>query len=591
MTLEAWLVIAVVLGCLGGLLFTRTAPELILFGGVALLLVAGVITPTEALSGFANEGLITVALLYVVVAGVRETGGIDFLVNHVLGRPRHLRGALARLLLPVTAMSAFINNTPAVAMFLPAVLTWSRRLQISPSKLLIPLSYGAIVGGTITLIGTSTNLVVNGLLLSRGEPGFSLFEIAWVGLPTAVVGVLYMMFCAPRWLPERLPASVMFENPKEYTVEMMVEAGSPLAGKTVEQAGLRHLHGLYLVEIERENEVLAAVGPYERLQAGDRLVFAGVVDAVVELQRFKGLTPCADHIFSLEDREHRERVLVEAVVSPRCALIGKTIREGRFRMTYGGSVIAVTRDGNRIAGKIGDIVLQPGDTLLLDVRPPFLERHRNSSDFLLISPVSDYIPVRHERAWVAWCILAGVVLTAASGLLSMLEAAMLGAALMLLSGSCSVGSARRSIDAPVLLAIAAAFGLGKALEVSGAAARVAEYFLQLADGHPWIVLACVYLITSVLTEVITNNSVAVLMFPIVMALAEQLGVSHLPFMIALMMAASASFATPIGYQTNLMVYGPGGYRFADFLKFGIPMNVLVAVVAVLIIPWVWPFGG
>ena len=586
---QAWLVIGVVLACFGCFIFTRVAPELILFGGLILLLLAGVVTPAEALSGFANEGLITVALLYVIVAGIRETGGIDFLINHILGRPRGLRSALARLLLPATAMSAFLNNTPIVATFLPAVLTWARRLQISPSKLLIPLSYGAIVGGTITLIGTSTNLIVNGLLLSKGDPGLALFDIAWVGLPCAVMGILYLILCAPKWLPARLPASVMFDNPKEYTVEMLVEDGSPLVGKSIEQAGLRHLHGLYLVEIERDEVVLAAVGPYERLQAGDRLVFAGVVDAVVELQRFKGLRPCADHVFSLDDRKHRERVLVEAVVSPRCALIGKTIREGRFRMAYGGSVIAVTRHSNRIAGKIGDIRLQPGDTLLLDVRPPFLERHRNSSDFLLISPVSDYIPVRHERAWVAWCILGGVVLTAATGLLSMLEAVMLGAALMLLAGCCSVGSARKNIDAPILLAIAAAFGLGKALEVTGAAAHVAGNFLLLVNGHPWLVLAGVYVLTSMLTEIITNNSVAVLMFPIVMALADQLGVNHLPFIIALMMAASASFATPIGYQTNLMIYGPGGYRFTDFLAFGIPMNVLVGVTAILIIPWVWPF--
>jgi len=589
MSAQAWLAGGVVTGCLIFMLFTQAAPELILLGGVVALLTLGVLTPEQALGGFSNEGMITVALMYVVVAGIRETGGVDLLVQHVLGRPKSLRWALARLVMPVTAVSAFMNNTPLVAIFLPAVLSWAKRLQISPSKLLIPLSYGAVIGGTITLIGTSTNLIVSGLLAQGGRPTLGLFDIAWVGIPCSLLGAAYIWLLAPRLLPERLPASAIFENPKEYTVEMTVEEGGALVGKSIEEAGLRHLQALYLVEIGRGEEVLAAVGPYERLMAGDRLVFAGVSDSVVELQRIKGLRPSADHAFSLEDKKHRERVLVEAVVSPQCALIGKTIKEGRFRMVYGGSVIAVARGGQRISGKIGEICLEPADTLLLDVRPPFLERHRHSNDFLLISQVSDYLPVRHERAWLAWLILAGVVISASFEWLSMLKAALLGAAAMLLTGCCSVAESRKSLDGQVLLAIASSFALGKALEVSGAASGIAHGFLGLAGDNPWLVLIYFYFLTVVLTELLSNNSVAVLMFPLALAIAEKLGVSYWPFVIAVMIAASMGFSTPIGYQTNLMVYGPGGYHFSDFVRFGVPLNILMGIVALTIIPWVWPF--
>lgn len=575
--------------CLGFLLFSAGATELILMGGVVALLLFGVLTPEQALGGFANEGMITVALMYVVVAGIRETGGVDMLVTHVLGRPKTLGGALLRLTLPVSVISAFMNNTPLVAIYLPAVLTWAKRLQISPSKLLIPLSYAAVFGGTITLIGTSTNLIVNGLLVTSKRGHLGLFDIAWVGVPCSILGVLYIWLLAPRLLPERKPASAVFENPKEYTVEMAVEEGGPLVGKTIEEAGLRHLQGLYLVEIGRGEDVLAAVGPYERLQAGDRLVFAGVSDSVVELQRIKGLRPSIDHAFTLEDHKHRERVLVEAVVSPQCALVGKTLKEGRFRMVYGGSVIAVARNGQRLGGKLGQIRLEAADTLLLDVRPPFLERHRHSNDFLLISQVSDYLPVRHDRAGLAWVILLAVVMSATFEWLTMLKAAMLGASAMLLTGCCSVVEARKSLDGQVLLAIAASFGLGKALESSGAAAGVAHGFLDLLGTDPWLVLALFYFLTVVLTELLSNNSVAVLMFPLALAIADKLGVSFWPFVIAVMIAASMGFSTPIGYQTNLMVYGPGGYHFRDFVAFGVPLNILMGIVALIVIPWVWPF--
>jgi di/tricarboxylate transporter len=317
-------------------------------------------------------------------------------------------------------------------------------------------------------------------------------------------------------------------------------------------------------------------------------VFAGIIESVVELRRIRGLRAAVDQAFTLEDA-HPERCLVEVVVSPRCALLRETLSGGHFRTLYGASVIAVSRRGRRLRGRLGNVRLAASDVLLLETRPSFVQRHRNSRDFLLISSVEDSAPPRHERAWLAWLVLTGLVLTTTLGWLSMLEAAMLGASAMLLGGCCSPAAARQSVDFSVLLAIAAALGLGEALRVTGAAEAMALSLLRLAGANPWLLLVCVYLATSVLTEVVTNNAVAVLMFSIATAAARTAGFEPMPYVIAVMMGASASFATPLGYQTNLMVYGPGGYRFSDYLRIGVPLNIVAGVVTVLVVPLVWPF--
>jgi di/tricarboxylate transporter len=578
----------VLVGTIGLIIRTRIGAELILFGALILLLLSGVLTPAEALAGFSNPGVLTVGLMFVIVAGIRETGGVEFLVSRVLGRPRGLARAQARLMLPTLLVSGFLNNTPVVATFIPAVLVWSRRLKLSPSRLLIPLSYASILGGTCSLIGTSTNLAVNGLWIGKtGGTGFAMFDISWVGIPVAITGFLYILLFGQHLLPERRPPSADFANPREYTVEMRVSDNGPLAGKTIEAAGLRHLQGLFLVEIDRDGDIISSVASTERLKSGDRLVFAGMTDSVVELHRIAGLEP-SSHRF---DPQNPERRLIEVAIAPRSELVGKTIREHRFRSIFGAAVIAVARHGERIHSKIGDIRLEPSDTLLVDANPSFLDRHRHSQDFLMMSELPDSQTLRHERGWISWLILAGVVFSAAFGWLDILQATMAGAALMLITGCCSVASARSSIDFSVLLAIAAAFGLGAALDVSGVAQVIASGLLALAGNDLLLLLICTYLATTLLTEVITNNATAILMFPIVMSATEAAGANPVPFIITLMMAASASFATPIGYQTNLMVYGPGGYRFSDFLRFGLPLNVICGVVTVLVAPLVWPLQG
>ncbi|MEZ5584890.1 MAG: SLC13 family permease [Candidatus Competibacteraceae bacterium] len=385
------------------------------------------------------------------------------------------------------------------------------------------MSYAAILGSvTCTIIGTSTNLVVNSLLIAEeNTAGLAFLKSPGVGVPSALQQFRLYPAVRGSFIAGTQTGDRELSGSREYTVEVTVEEGSALVGKTVEEAGLRHLDGLYLVEIERDQRIIAAVGSHERLQTRDRLVFAGVTESVVELQRIKGLRPSAEQAFDLKT-VYPERCLVEAVVAPQCPLVGETIRESRFRTLYGASVIAVARDGERIRGKLGDIRLQPADALLLETRPSFIERHRNSRSFLLISPVADSSQPRHERAWVSWAILASVVLAVSLGGLSMLVAAMLGAALTLLCGCCTVTIAQRSIDTQVLLAIASAFALGKALEVTGAAAFIAHGLVGWAGEHPWLVLIGVYCTTSLLTEIITNNAVAVLMFPIVVAASAAL---------------------------------------------------------------------
>jgi len=587
MAWEAWFVLSIVLVCFGLLASNRFSPDLILMGGLTLFLVSGIVSPAQALAGLANEGMVTVAVLYIVITGFRETGGINWIVQSVLGYPRSLAHAQLKVMAPVAALSAFLNNTPVVAIFIPAIEDWAKRNRLSVSKLMLPLSYAAIAGGTCTLIGTSTNLVINGLVITETAlPQFGIFDLAWVGVPVTLVVFLYVLV-SQRWLlPERRPAVSKFADAREYTVEMLVEPGSPLVDKSIEQAGLRQLPGLYLIEIERAGRVLTAVPPHEHLQDNDRLVFVGIVDSVIDLQRIAGLKPATNQVFKL-DSPREERRLIEAVISNTSPLVGKTVREGRFRSIYNAAIIAVARNGEKIHRKIGDIKLRAGDTLLMVSHPAFFEQHHNSRDFFLVSSLGDVRTVRHERAPLAMTILFAMVAVVALGWLSMLKAAMLAAGLMIIT-RCTTGRiARRAVDWQVLVVIAASFGIAAALQNSGAASAIAQWLVSFAQAIPWLALALVFAATALFSALATNNAAAVIMFPIALSTSESLGVSFLPFAVTIMVAASASFATPIGYQTNLMVYGAGGYHFKDYVYFGAPLTVIVGIVTVAIVPWVW----
>lgn len=583
---QGWFTLTLTAIALVVLTLTRIGPHLVMMTVLTLLSALGILSATQALEGFSNTGLITVVALFVVAAGIHHSGGVDMLVNRVLGQPQTLRAALTRIFAPVIVLSAFLNNTPVVATMIPAVHNWARKINIPASKLMIPLSYTAILGGTLTMIGTSTNLVVNGQYQTlTGEAGFSLFAISAVGLPVAVAGLLFMWLLFPRWLPDRGDHQA-FANLREFTLEVMVAPKGPLVGKTIKEAGLRHLQRAYLVEVDRQGTVLTAVASEEKLRGGDRLVFAGDTQLMSELLRINGIIPSAENDSASYAQDRAERRLVEAVVSPHCAAVGAAIRDCRFRDRYGAAVLAVARDGDRVKGNLGTIKLAAGDTLLLEARPAFVSRQRYNKDFLLISDVGTGSP-NHERAYLAWGILLAVVAAAGFEMLTMLNAALIGAGLMLITRCCSVSQAEKSLDLTVIITIAASFALGTALQKTGVAAVLAENIIAGSQGVPWLMLLLTYAAVSLLTEVITNNAAAVLMLPIVLAITERAGLDSEPFVLAVMMAASASFATPLGYQTNLMVYGPGGYRFRDFLKVGLPMNLFIGMVtvAVLLLGW------
>ncbi len=562
--------------------------DLVFIGVLTVIVVFGIVTPAQALVGFSNEGMLTVGALYVVATGLKETGAVQMVTQKLLGNSNNSSQIQMRLLPPVMGMSAFLNNTPIVATFIPALQDYAKKHNIAITKLLIPLSYAAILGGTCTLIGTSTNLIVNGLLISEKGIHLNMFDPAYVGVAIAAVGFLYLIMVGNKLLPKKETAISNFENTREYTIEMILKPESPLAGKSVEDAGLRQLPGLFLVEIIRDGAILAAVEPDEVLQGNDRLVFTGLVDSIADLQTMQGLEPATNQVFKL-DTPRRDRHIVEAVVSQTNPLNGKTIKEGQFRNRFGAVVVAVSRRGERINKKVGDIELRTGDILLMETPRDFAQRYKYSSDFLLVSTLSSKGRLNYDKSGLAWGILFVMVALATSNILTMFQASFLAAAAVVMTGCVKVNEARNSIDWQVLIVIASALGIGNALEITGAASTLAGSFLAFAGNHPYLALIATYIVTWMLTEMITNNAAAVLIFPFAISLSANLGVDFMPYVMTIMFAASASFATPIGYQTNLMVYGAGGYQFNDFIKIGLPLNLIVAAVTLLLVPIIWPF--
>lgn len=586
---QAILTLMTLAGVLSALVFTRVAVDLVLMSALAILLISGVLGPARALAGFANPGVITIATLYVVAAGLKETGAIQWIARLLLGHPSTQRGAQLRMIVPTGVLSGFMNNTAVVAMFIPAIQDWAQRLGIPASKLLLPLSYAAILGGTCTLIGTSTNLVVDGMLQSQLGINLGLFELAWVGVPLLLVGGMYLVFVGHRLLPDRGGISEDLDQVREYGVEVEVDSSGPLVGRTIAEAGLRALNYGYLTEIDRGGRLITAVDPDRTLQAKDKLYFVGAPECARELRRIRGLKPANDSVSKLKV-ENNQRCLVEVVLGPEFPALGMTVRDSRFRTRFNAVIWSVSREGRRVPGKLGDITFHLGDTLLLEASHQFVEQYQFRRDFLLVSALNESTPPDFSKAPRALGILMVMVLVSAFGILTILEAALLAAGGMILSGCLTASRARRSVDLPVLVVIASSFALGNAMTETGAAQWLVSGLFDFSSLTPWLALAIVYVVTALFTEVITNNAAAVLMFPIALAVSEQVGVNFLPFAIAVMFAASASFITPLGYQTNLMVYGPGRYRFMDYVRVGVPLALLVGSVAVGLIPVIWGFN-
>ncbi|GAE28849.1 SLC13 family permease [Halalkalibacter hemicellulosilyticus] len=545
MTFEIGLVIFIVVVMLVCLVKEVSSPAFIVFCALATIILTGTLPVGDALRGFSNEGMLTVALLFFVAGAVQQSGILNSFITKALGDGKQQKKSMLKMMIPISGLSAFLNNTPIVVMFTPVVRDWCKEKGISPSKFLMPLSFAAIFGGTLTLIGTSTNLVIHGFMLEQGLGGFSMFQLAIVGLPACLIGMLYMMTIGYKLLPSRKTSEEAFtESSREYLSEVVIEENSPIIGKTVEDAGLRNLNGLYLVSIIRNGEKKGSVPSYFILQAHDRLIFTGVLSTIVELQNIKGLRIDAGSKIKLEDLQDGNAFLVEAVVSHQSSLLKKTIKQSKFRKMYGAGVVAVHRNDERIHSKVGDIVLKPGDTLLLVANKDFLNRGNNTRDFYLISQIKEPGIVDRKKSIIAIVTLISMVVLAAFNILSMFQAALLAVIGLFLTKAITVEGVKKYVQFDVLILIACAIGIGIAIEQTGAAELIAGQFVQLTKGAGVIgALLVVYFLTTLFTEIITNNAAAVLMFPIALAIANQLAVDPIAFFVVIALAASASFAT------------------------------------------------
>ena len=561
-------------------------PDIVIFSTLLLLIVGRVITIDEAFVGFSNSGMLTVGCLFIVARALQETGILNQLGDIFLGNgEKSISIKLLRFLFPVSAISAFFNNTPIVAMLIPVIRTWTRKNDYAVSKFLIPLSYAAILGGTCTLIGTSTNLVIHGLMIENGIGGMSFFEISKIGIPLMFIGVLIVSFVSHRFLPDRKePIIELGDHTREFVIGLKVQSDYRYCGWSIEEAGLRHLKGLFLFQIERNQKIIAPIGHDEKIQVNDRLFFTGLPRTIIELQKTPGLMALKDTKFDLKNYDSDRVKTFEAVISPASPLIGYSVRESNFRGRYNAAILAIHRSGERIKKKVGDIVLRAGDTLLILARSDFLKDWYNSRDFYLVSESEKISSKPRWYSLFSLSILALMIVSMALNIVPILASVSIAAVILVMSKCITRQNARRSIEWHVLIIIASSFGIARALDNSGVAYFLASKLIILVGYFGILgILTGIYFMTSLYTELITNNAAAALLFPIALSAANQAGVDPRPFLIAVAIGASASFATPLGYQTNLMVYGPGGYKFKDFLKVGIPMNIVIGVAAITII--------
>jgi len=575
---EAWLTLAVVTVAVAVLTRDLISPAVAFMAAVVVLLVAGVVTPEQAFQGFANPAPITVAALYVLARAVEKSGALQPVLRATLGTGRSVRAALARLTVPVAAASAFLNNTPIIAMLAPQVENWADQRGDSASRYLMPLSFAAILGGMTTLIGTSTNLVVSGLLEAEGHDPFAMFELTPIALPIAVAALAVNVLAAPNLLPDRLPPRQEARSGgRSFSVRMIVEPGGPLDGEPVARAQEALPGGARIVYFERGGEGAGQIAPDKVLEGGDFLTLVGDTDAVLGLHEVSGLASSQQPHLPYEFRSARHAYF-EAVIAPESPLVGRSLVDVSFLARYQATVVAIHRAGEPIRGHLAREPLKPGDTLLVISDRGFAERWRDRNDFLIISRLGASSPAPTRKAWIVVAVGAAIVLGPGFGLLPILHLSLLGALVLVLFGILTPSEARDAIDFDVIVVIGAAFGLAAAVESSGlgdgAAGLVEE---TLGDFGPQGAMAGIVVSTIALSSIITNNAAAALVLPVAISTAAGFGIDARAAAVAVALSASASFMTPIAYQTNLMVYGPGGYRFGDYARLGTPLTLVVVV--------------
>ncbi len=586
--LDAWITIGTVLTMFTVLLFTKMRSDIVFLMAIGVLFVTGVLDAKEALSGISQASVVVVGVLFVVIAGLTHTGVLQWIVKNLLGTPDTYPKAVVRLMLPVAALSSFLSNTTVVALFVNIVKMWSKKLGITPSKLLIPLSYASGMGGVCTLIGTPPNLIISGLYEEQTGQAMNIFATTIPGLFCLAVGVLSII-AMRRLLPNRKSPEEEFEDTGEYTVEMLVPSDNPNIGKTIAEAGLSTVAGGSLIEIRHFDgeSIISPVPDDEPVMGGDRLVYAGQIAELLELEKTHGLVNSNHHVFSLKEVKRNAHMLRTAYVTFGSNLIGSTMGTNGFEKENKVTLVAVSRRGKRLEQSPRDVVLKAGDTLLLESMNEFRTDTKALSRDLHFFD-SEELPNIGWKTFVSTFIMIAMVALSALGVMSLLKCATLAVLAMLIFRCCTPEQAMRSINWDILMVFACSAVLGLAIEKTGIAERMANGILDICGTNPIVVMTAVCFAGTFITEFISNTAAGAMFFPIMYEAAVKLGYEPYPFLIALMIAVSSSFATPIGSPTHMLVYGPGGYRFSDFLRIGLIMNIIILAANIFIVNVVYP---
>ena len=583
--LYAWITILTVLTMFTVLLFTKLRTDLVFLGAIAILFVTGVLDAKEAFSGFSSTSVIVIGVLFIVVAGLMHTGVLQWIVKHLLGQPDSYSKAVVRLMLPVAALSSFLSNTTVVALFVGIVKMWSKKLNISPSKLLIPLSYASGMGGVCTLIGTPPNLIISGLYAEHTGTTMNILTTTIPGLFCLFVGVLSII-AMRKLLPNRQAPESAFEATSDYTVELLVPSDNPHIGETIKEAGLTDVHGGSLIEIVHYDEIRSPVPDDEPILGGDRLVFAGQIDEILDLKKSHGFVNADHYIFTM-DEVSKDRQLRTAFVTFGSSLINTTIGDSNFEHVNNMTLVAVARRGKRLQDSPRHVVLQAGDTLLFEC-PPRLNIHTERLTSQLQFFDSTEVPNIGKKTLISTTVMILMVLLSALNVMPLLQCAFLAAIAMLVLRCCTPEQAMKSINGEILMVFAGSVVLGLAIQKTGIAERLAFGILDVCGSNPLVVMTAICFVGTFITEFISNTAAGAMFFPIMYEAAEKLGYEPFPFLVALMVSVSSSFATPIGSPTHMLVYGPGGYRFSDFMRIGLLMNIIILAANILIVNIVYP---
>ena len=563
---------------------------------LTILFIGGFLSVEEAMSGFSNPAVIIISLLFILSHALQKTRILEYLIvriNQLVSRSKSL--GLGVYLLTIAFASALMNNTAIVAIFMPVTIRLAHRYRMSPSKLLIPLSYAAIMGGTLTLVGTSTNLIVNSIYINNDGQPLGMFEFAKFGWITLTIGIIYVLTIAPKILPSRTVTSSLTQSyhMAGYLTEMKLSKDSPLVGSSCQQRNISQNYDVIVLDIQRGDRLITYKVGNEKLQADDILFVKGSVESFLQMKEVEKVSLLTDEKLTQNELEQEDNILIECMVTDQSNLIGKTIVNSNFRKRFYAFILAIRREGSIIRNKIAHVLIQSYDTLLIYGGRKELSKLANSSGFILLGEVEEQL-VKVRFWWVSIISIIFTILFAAVGLLPIIKGALLSVVILLALRIITPNEAYQSIHWQVIILIAALIPLGTVIETTGTASFIGDSIAQLvrlfSDSYqPYILLGITYLITMILTEVSSNTATAIIMTPIVLSLAAKMGIDARPLIFGVCFAASASFSTPVGYQTNLMVYGAGGYKFSDFIKVGLPLSITLWLTAIIFIPMIWSF--